>query len=670
MVLMRLKLYAIMSILSLILTTSLLNQDADASELNVIQGKLTASCGSMPFGGEEVGSFEIRKTTRGFDDWIEFLRIDMKEPPSKGEYLVGFMDIGSRPSKLPEAVVEVDEYRDNGRVMIVRDKSMPSLNSVLFVAERDPKDLGLQWSFINIVGTAYLVPPIDSFPKANKFEYKNATIIHTLDVAKNEYKVGEKLELKPKLINIGNQTVRIIHGHPLFIINAYDSSGKAVWVDSGIILTIGISAELKPGVPYGGSEYNLQKGYDIMFCKPGEYKIVSYADFSIEEKAASFHNLKIYSEPVTIKVGTPAQQSVIWSKLYDGSDIGERIGSVISHDLRGNIYAAGITSKPSSEIEYYQAIGDDIDALLLKYNSNGTLVRSKTVNNGYSEEYLDLVAAGKHVYLAGAYNIPLVTNNVLFLQKYSNDGTLLWNFTDVRRAGAFPKMDRDAGNVYMTSVDSILKFSSDGKLIWDKKIGENYFLTSIDVYGGYVYVAGNVFNSGNGDIVLQKYDKDGNLIWSKTWNRNISDGVEDIKLYYGKIYLTGLTGKLGHSAPMGVRVEQGTSMLLQSYSTKGELLWTKTWNSTVPEYITAGQKIEVYKNSIYVLVESSEGKIIQKYDLKGNLVQQFIPESCDVIDLFIWRDSIYVTGATGSLLRDMCTQKYNIQQWKGEIVNR
>lgn len=113
---------------------------------------------------------------------------------------------------------------------------------------------------------------------------------------------------------------------------------------------------------------------------------------------------------------------------------------------------------------------------------------------------------------------------------------------------------------------------------------------------------------------------------------------------------------------MGVRVEQGTSMLLQSYSMKGELLWTKTWNSTIPEYITSGQKVETYKGSIYVLVESSEGRIIQKYDLKGNVVQKFMTEGCDAIDLFIWRDSIYVTGATGSPLYDMCTQRYKIQQ--------
>lgn len=657
---MRLKFYAMVAILLMVSTPVF--QNTNALEYNTFEGKLSASCGSMQFGGQEVGSFEIRKSKRGFNDWIEFLRIEMKEPPNKGEYLVGFMDVGSRPGKLTEAVVEVDEYRDNGRVMIVRDKSMPSLNSVLFVAERDPEDLGLQWSFINIVGTAYLLPPIDSFPKANKFEYKNATIIHTLDVAKNEYNVGEKVDLKPKLINIGNQTVGIIHGHPLFIINAYDSNGKAAWVDSGIILDIGISAELELGVPYGGSEYNLQKRYDIMFCKPGEYKLVSYAYFSIEEEGASLpHNLQIYSEPVTIKVGPPAQQSVIWSKLYD-SDIGERIGSAISHDLRGNIYVTGIASKPSDDGTIYEGVGDDRDVLFVKYDSNGTLIWDTSVNNGYSEEFPRLIATGKYVYLAGEYNIPLTTNSVLFLHKYSKDGILIWNFTDFRSNGAYPIMDRDAENLYMVSVDSILKFDNNGKVIWDKNIGENYFLTAIDVYGGYVYVAGNVFNSGNGDIVLQKYDKDGKLIWTKTWDKNPSDGVEDIELYHGKIYLTGFTGKLPTTHPMEVRIEQGTSMLLQSYTTDGELLWTKTWNSTIPEYITAGQKIEVYKGFIYVLVESSEGRIIQKYDLDGNLVQQFMSKGCDVIDLFIWRDSIYVTGATGSRLRDMCIQKYNVQQ--------
>lgn len=306
-----LKLFAIAFAL-LVLISSISIQNVSAQP-EVIKRKLTEPCGSMPFGGEEVGSLEIKKTRRGTTDWLEYLKIEMKEPPSKGEYIVGFMNVESRPSKLPEALVKVDEYRDDGKVMILQDKPLPPFNDVLVVAERAPEDSDIGWTSVDVVGSSYLVPP-ESF-EPTELEYGKARIIHALDVVKNEYNIGEKVELRPKLINIGSENVKIIHGSPLFIVDAYDASGNAVWVNSKIILTIGIPAELEPIVPYGGMEYNVQEVYEITFCKPGEYKIVSSAYFSIEEKGAIPDSLKIYSEPVRIKVD-PSGTKREWETSY------------------------------------------------------------------------------------------------------------------------------------------------------------------------------------------------------------------------------------------------------------------------------------------------------------------------------------------------------------------
>ncbi|MEM3097879.1 MAG: hypothetical protein QXU32_04085 [Nitrososphaerales archaeon] len=299
---MKLKFYAIVSIILLMFGVSSM-QDAYGSHFKVINGKLTAPCYNMQFGGEEVGSFKMKISKKGLEDWIESLKIVMKTP-SNGEYVVGFMGLGSRPSKLPEALVKVDEYRNDGQVMIVHDKPMPKLDNVLFVAARDPRDLGSQWSTINITGSTYLAPSIKLFQVPTKFQYKNATIVHLLEVGKPEYKIGERIELKSKLINIGNETLTITHGAPLFIVNVYNSKGVPAWLHSGSTLPIAIPVKLEPGVPYYGSKEEIQERYyDIRLCALGKYKIISYAHFDVEEKEVSkLKTGKVFSEPVTIRV--------------------------------------------------------------------------------------------------------------------------------------------------------------------------------------------------------------------------------------------------------------------------------------------------------------------------------------------------------------------------------
>jgi len=297
---MKLKFYAMVSII-LLMFGVLSMQDAYGSHFKVIKGKITAPCHNMPFGGEEVGSFKMKTIKKGLAHWIESLKISMKTP-SKGEYIVGFMGLGSKPSILSEAVVKVDEYRNDGQVMMVHDKQMPQFDNVLFVAERDPKDPSLQWSMINITGSAYLISPTKSFPDPNKFQYKNATIVHVIEVGKQEYKIGERLELNPKLINIGNETLTIAHGAPTFIVNVYNSKGIPVWLHSGSLL-VAIFAKLEPGIPYYGSQGKIQGMFDIRLCVSGEYKIMSYSEFDLyDPSGALVGEGKVYSEPVVIKV--------------------------------------------------------------------------------------------------------------------------------------------------------------------------------------------------------------------------------------------------------------------------------------------------------------------------------------------------------------------------------
>lgn len=140
-------------------------------------------------------------------------------------------------------------------------------------------------------------------PEPTRFEYDGAVVVSAIDLEKYQYKVGERIEIKPKLINIGNEPLTITHADPPFIVNVYSPLGVPAWSYPYPTLLSGTIVKLEPSVPYSWEEEKIQERYNIKLYMPGEYKIVSYSHFVIEETAGQ--NLKtgdVYSKPVIIKV--------------------------------------------------------------------------------------------------------------------------------------------------------------------------------------------------------------------------------------------------------------------------------------------------------------------------------------------------------------------------------
>lgn len=135
------------------------------------------------------------------------------------------------------------------------------------------------------------------------YEHDGAIITSRVDVSKKEFKIGERVNIVPQLVNIGNKSVMISHSDPAFIIDVYNAAGAKVWAYQFPQLSVAHIAELKPDTPYKWDEDILRERYDIRLSFPGQYKIISHTEFLIEEPGkAELEKGIVYSEPILITV--------------------------------------------------------------------------------------------------------------------------------------------------------------------------------------------------------------------------------------------------------------------------------------------------------------------------------------------------------------------------------
>ncbi|MFX1259397.1 MAG: Loki-CTERM sorting domain-containing protein [Promethearchaeota archaeon] len=152
------------------------------------------------------------------------------------------------------------------------------------------------------------------------------------------------------------------------------------------------------------------------------------------------------------------------------------------------------------------------------------------------------------------------------------------------------------------------KFNSTGDMYWSLEWGgilddrgDGIDIDSDDN----LYVVGSTqsFAVGSNDLCLIKFDKNGNLIWNKTWGDVNSNGGTNICVNSnGDLFVSGWTS---NGKPV---------ILLLKYNSTGDLQWTKTsslgsWGMDV---VTNDQTGEIYllgwdPNNIYLIKYNSAG---------------------------------------------------------------
>ncbi|MGF1481199.1 MAG: SBBP repeat-containing protein [Cyanophyceae cyanobacterium] len=296
-----------------------------------------------------------------------------------------------------------------------------------------------------------------------------------------------------------------------------------------------------------------------------------------------------------------------------------------------------------------------------------------------------------NIYIAGGTNGAVEENSGLrdvLVAKYDNQGNQLWakQFGSSRFDTAYDIATDDQGNFFLTGITQgelasprqaevydawIGKFDGDGNQQWLEQFGEEVIeqTFSIDVdQEGNAYVSGTRVEASadiaTDDVIVAKYDTNGNRQWLTLFGTPDVPGVEDYDESYGvtvgsdgNVYATGWTyGDLeGENAGL---YDTWVSQL----DNDGNLNWIQQFGTTDYEWawgVDTDSEGNVYATgwTLGNLGGDNAGSYdvwLIKYDELGNQqwIQQFGTSGDDEpFDLFIDADdNIFLTGYTNSSL--------------------
>jgi len=258
-----------------------------------------------------------------------------------------------------------------------------------------------------------------------------------------------------------------------------------------------------------------------------------------------------------------------------------------------SIYFDGINAIESTDT-CYASVGSNNDndnyyekAKITKYNKKKEKTFEKLYNVGYNSSFFGVTSDGDSLVAVGSY------------EKTATDHENL-----VRRA-LIVKYDA-SGNVEFEKDFKLLDNSKFTNII---KVGEDYYVTGQSVYKS------TKIGAEEGGAVLAKFDKDGNLLWSKTYGSSKSAIYNDLIVVDDAIYVVG--------------TDENYLGLICKYDMNGNLLEYNDYKSTD----TIGfSGIVAVDGKIYVcgacrINDNDTDAMIVQYDLDCNYEKQVIYNS-------------------------------------------
>ncbi len=356
---------------------------------------------------------------------------------------------------------------------------------------------------------------------------------------------------------------------------------------------------------------------------------------------------------IFISTNAYAQPVPDWKWAYSAGTTGNDYGKDICMDESGNVYVTGTFKTSATFGETTLNSAGDEDIFIVKYNSAGIVQWAKSFGDiGLDVSRSLSVDAAGNLYLTGFFrsenitfgNFSLYNQNSAFgydqfyLVKCDSSGTVMWAVesdglgnmdgrsvaTDksgnIMVTGYFDGNDITFGsfslpNAGVLSSDIfIVKYNTDGTPVWAKTVGGNGYEVTSGIAtdnDGNIYITGyyesstlsigstSLANMGERDMLVAKFDADGNPVWANSANGSCDDTGADITIdANGNVWVTG--SSCSETLSIGTMVFNGNDydkVIGAKYDAAGNLIWANIYSSedNAEGYsITADQKGNVF----------------------------------------------------------------------------
>ncbi len=285
--------------------------------------------------------------------------------------------------------------------------------------------------------------------------------------------------------------------------------------------------------------------------------------------------------------------NVFWAKSFGRT--GSESASGIQADANGNIFVIGsfdgsIIVFNTDTLKNHGIFSYDF--FLVKFNTSGNILWAKSFG-GSSEDYASDINLGNDgsIVVSGNFLSPAITFGDttltiadsstsymfdMFIVKFDADGNVLWaksaggnqvdhgfgNCIDMNNniyvTGNFRSSTISFGDTTLTNNGSwdmfVVKYDANGNVLWAKSMGGTQFEAGNNIMlveNGNIIVAGTLESSsvvigdtvlstrGGEDILLVKYDANGNVLWARNEGGNSHEHIGDLKKTTEKYILTG-----------------------------------------------------------------------------------------------------------------------------------
>lgn len=377
----------------------------------------------------------------------------------------------------------------------------------------------------------------------------------------------------------------------------------------------------------------------------------------------------------------------IWEKKYVSKGDNSNNSHAITVDSQGNSYVAGYT------VQYMQ----DRNYLLKKINPFGQTLWTNTLSgsstSGSVDEAMSIgMDAQGFIYTCGFVKNSGTSYDIK-LAKYNSLGDTVWTRTyDYPTVNASDKayslaMD-PAGFIYITgksdsdpttaSNEDVItqKWDLNGNMIWSSRYNGtanlNEFAKICVNSSNGVYVAGKTFNGVDYDGLLIKYNQSGVQQWVKIIAGVGNDEINTLNVdNVGNILVSG----------MAQSASSDTNLMVIKYDSSGNQIWNQVFDGVSHGCDIGRYLVTDASNNVFVCGNTDSDAnsatlnndiVLLKYDASGNSIWQktysATPNSDDVVEELRVNSAneIVVVGESDSLTTtgsnyDFITLSYNAQ---------